>query len=161
MKQATPFNASDERFLSRLRYSNRSVERVARWLQARGNAVMLRPVFERPDAGRWAEYQDDGDLEVVQRIEVKQRPHMHFTGADDYGFPDVMVEGCDKFNAKRPCPYAYFIVNAEATVAAVIKVHTFPLWVVRNKTDGITLQVHDYYCCPMDHVRFERISADG
>lgn len=112
--------STDRAFLADLAASAGSVEVVARWLSEQGYPVLLRPTFVRPERAQWAEYADDGDLEIMQRIEVKQRKSLTFTSKEDFPYPTVIVDDAADYERKRPRPYMYVITNTTLDRALVV-----------------------------------------
>jgi hypothetical protein len=120
-------DAIDPTFLEDLRESNVAVWIIARWLSTRGHHVTIRAQAIRPTADDRLDYGDCGDLEIIQRVEVKRRGFA-FTGADDYPFPTVFVDCCHAWDRALPKPYAYLLTNHALTHAAIVKGSTSGQW---------------------------------
>lgn len=150
------YDTSDPTFLADLRNSRGAVMVAAEWLSAKGYPVVVRPTFERPDASQMAAYADDGDLEIIQRVEVKRRVSMTFTSKADFTYPTLIVDACPCYDNARPKPYAYIILNRDCTAAFIVNVReTFSKWVRTEKTDRFKNRVRAFYECPMSLVTFE------
>ncbi len=146
----------DPTFLEDLRRSNTSVEIAAKWLAGRGHPVIVRPVIERPDPSVRGEYGDDGDLEIIQRVEVKQRIGLTFTSKDDFPYPTIIVDVCHSYDRARPKPYAYIILNREMSGALIVDVKTTRRdWVKVDKFDRHTNRQRSFYECPLELVSYE------
>jgi len=153
----------DPGFVARLLESERDKWVVARWLgDTFKQHVTVRALRVRPTSADRAEYADQGDLEIVQTVEVKHDRTRMFTGAADYPFADVLVDNVNTYDRKQPKPYAYVILNADATYAAVVKpAQSFAAWTrrdIRNHGDGYLKTV---YCVPLEHVMFYRLPHAG
>lgn len=147
--QGYDYDTQDPTFLADLRESRKAVELVARWLSGRGYPVVVRPTFERPDPSRAAEFSDDGDIEIMQRVEVKQRKTLTFTSKADFPYPSVIVDACHCYDQARPKPYAYVIVNREFSAAFVVKCSTRQQWARVKKLDRQKQREREFYECPM------------
>jgi hypothetical protein len=148
---------SDPTFVSDLRDSQAAVWRVARWLSGRGNNVTVRPVRVRPTTADIQDYGDSGDLEIIQRLEVKQRA-LAFTSAADYPFSTVIVDVAHTWDRAQPKPVAYVILNNAGTVAAVVHARTFPRWRKVTKHDQAKGRDRTFYECPLSCVKFLAIT---
>jgi len=147
------YDTSDPTFLDDLRESQESVERVAKWLRSKGYPVVVRPTFERPDPSAMAEFSDAGDLEILQRVEVKQRKSLTFTSKEDFSYTTIIVDACHCFDNARPKPFAYVILNREMTAAFVVPSSTKGHWRQVVKRDRFKNRDRKFYECPMEHVQ--------
>lgn len=147
------YDVSDPTFLDDLRDSQESVERVAKWLRGKGYPVVVRPTFERPDPAMMAEFSDAGDLEILQRVEVKQRKSLTFTSKEDFSYSTIIVDACHCFDNARPKPFAYVILNREMTAAFVVPSSTRAHWRQVVKRDRFKNRDRNFYECPMEHVQ--------
>jgi Holliday junction resolvase-like predicted endonuclease len=148
-------DAIDPGFKADLAESNRWVWIAARWLQSHGHHVTVRAVRVRPRVQDIAAYSDDGDLEIIQRVEVKHRIRHTFTSAADHPFPEILVDTARVWDDAKPKPYAYVILNIDATVAAIVLGSTAPKW--RKETHSIKGRPREVYLCPLRYVKFTRI----
>jgi len=103
------------------------------------------------------EYGDSGDLEIMQRVEVKHRPRLTFTCKEDFPFRTLIVDVCHAYDRARPKPYAYIILNREMTVAFVVYCSTFKHWVRVRKLDTAKHREREFYEVPLDFVRVEAV----
>jgi hypothetical protein len=149
MVDPATLDAIDPTFIPDLRRSNAPVEAVARWFTGNGYAVQLPPRYERPDPSQRGEYADGGDLWIMQRVEVKQRPSIPFTGPHDFPYQTVIVDVCHSFDRARTKPFLYTIVNAGMTHALVVDVQrTVPHWTRIERMDKGRRR--EFYECPID-----------
>ncbi len=159
---AVDYDASDPTFVDDLMKSKGAVERAARWLSDQGIPVVIRPTFIRPDASRMGEFSDDGDLEIIQRVEVKRRVTTHFTGRRDFPYASVIVDVCHAYDNARQKPYAYLIFNADMTCLIVIDCKaTRDKWFKVSKADRLKGRERSFYECPVDCVKFVAIPEEG
>lgn len=151
---AAGLDQTDPTFVDDLRASQTAVWKVAAWLQARGNNVVVRALRIRPSAESYPEYADAGDLELIQRVEVSRRSCM-FSCAEDYPFDAVLVDAVHKCDRAVPKPFAYVIVNRDETAVAVVygrtRVHWTERTIFNSKTNRGDRRV---YFCPLEHVLF-------
>lgn len=147
----------DPTFVEDLKASHSAVQAAAEWLRASGYPVIVRPTFIRPTAEERRQYSDGGDLEILQRVEVKQRPGIDFQDPADFPFASIIVDVCHKYDQARPKPYAYMILNSTLSAAFVVKCSTRPKWSrVERHVGG---RSRDYYECPMSLTQFVRIQS--
>jgi len=145
------FDRDDPTFKEDLAASQDAVERVARWLRDRGNAVIVRPTFVRPEAKQMTEYSDDGDLEIIQRVEVKRRGFA-FSSKEDYPYPTVFIDNCHTVENARPKPYGYVILNEAMTTALIVDCRTRSTWGKREVWDKKKGRNRCIYECMIDQV---------
>lgn len=86
---AARYERDDPSFLEDLEKSKTAVWKAAQWLSSRGFHVTVRATIARPSADAMEEFADCGDLEIIKRVEVKQRRNLRFTSAEDYPFDTV------------------------------------------------------------------------
>jgi len=140
--------ANHEKFQAHLRASNHATWLVARWLTERGRNVNVRGLHVAPRADDWQEYADQGDLEVLLRVEVKQLS-ADFTDAADWPFPDFMVCAKHSWDAANPKPYRYCYLNAAGTHMAILNPRkTRKSWWVVTRTDSRYDNIEqEFYVC--------------
>jgi len=142
----------DPTFVADLRASERAVERVARWLRERGYPVILRPTDIRPSAEQRAGYTDEGDLAILQTVEIKHR-QFSFSTRESYPFPTAIVDNCAYFDKKRPRPCMYLLVNKEMTGALIVPVRdTLQHW--RRERFFANGREKDIYVCPVEFTSY-------
>lgn len=130
---------------------------VALWLKRIGYDVKLNVPDLRPDAAERFRYSDTGDIEVLQRIEVKRRS-IDFTSAGDYPFPTIFVDEVYKVDARLKGLLGFVIVNAAGTHAACVTPATKPRWTRETKFDLRQQRDCTWYCCPPELAFFGRIA---
>jgi hypothetical protein len=148
------YDVSDPSFLADLRESQESVDRVAKWLREKGYPVVVRPTFERPDPTQMSNFSDSGDLEILQRVEVKQRKSLTFTSRDDFAYPTLIVDACHCYDNARPKPFAYVILNRSMTAAFLVPNASRSHWLKIKKYDRFKGRERCFYECPIEHVQF-------
>jgi hypothetical protein len=152
------YEENDPSFIADLRKSKDAVAVAAEWLSAKGYPVVIRPTFERPSVEQMGEYSDDGDIEIVQRVEVKRRQNLTFTSKEDFPYETIIVDACHCYDKARPKPYLYIIFNREMTAAFVVDVkHTLSQWQRVMKRDRFKGRNRVFYECPLSAVSFVRI----
>ena len=156
MTTAQDIARDDPSFVDDLKRSQSSVWMVARWLNERGYNVVVRPLRIRESVEQMAEYGDLGDLEIIQRVEVKQR-EVAFTGATDYPFPTVIVDVAHTWDRARPKPHAYIIVSQDKSTAAIVMGASFSQWVKVERFDAAKKRNRTFYEAPLSVVRFVRL----
>jgi len=142
-------------FQGHLKESMDSVWLVARWLQERGNAVVVNPMSVAARHEDWKKHTDAGDIAITQRIEVKSLS-AEFTSRETWPFRDRFIV-CAKhaWDLAVPRPYAVICVNRAKTHAALVMGATHKRWFVEDRADsrydGVS---QEFYFCPLDDVRF-------
>lgn len=155
-------DVQDPTFIADLRKSKASVDVVSRWLASKGFPVIVRPTFERPDPSKMGEFSDDGDLEIIQRIEVKQRPNLDFDSIESFPYPTLIVDACHCYDNAKQKPYAYFILNRTMSTAFVVYVReTKAQWIRTTKHDAKKQRDRDFYECPIELVKVIQLRHEG
>jgi hypothetical protein len=154
------YDCDDPSFIADLRESKSSVEIAARWLSSQGYPVVIRPTFERPESSKMAEFADDGDLEIMQRVEVKRRVSLTFSSKADFPYKTLIVDACHCYDNARPKPYAYIILNREMSAAFIVDVKASKKhWQKVTKQDRFKKRERSFYEVPMEFVRVEEIKS--
>ena len=148
------YDQNDPTFVSDLKESKKAVSRAAEWLNTLGYPVVVRPTFVRPSAEKMSEYSDDGDLEIIQRIEVKRRLNIPFTSKEDFPYKTIIVDVCHTYDNARPKPYAYIIFNGEMDCCFVIDCKTHGEWIRSEKWDKAKGRSRNFYECPVALTKF-------
>lgn len=150
----------DPSFVEDLKASEEHVWKVARWLHSIGRSVAVQPTRVRPSSDERFDYGDQGDLVVLQRVEVKQRK-LDFTCYDDFPrfgepAPWAIVDVCHAWDRAWPKPAFYVNTNRQATHAFIIDTHaTEHHWEARDiEAWGRTRR---YYFCPLEVVSWVRL----
>ena len=91
------YDQKDPDFIKDLRESRDAVMVAAEWLNKKGFPVVIKPTFERPKSSDMAEFADDGDLEIMQRIEVKRRKSLTFTSKEDFPYDTLIIDANKSF----------------------------------------------------------------
>jgi hypothetical protein len=111
------YDQKDPNFIKDLRESRDAVMVAAEWLNKKGFPVVIKPTFERPKSSDMAEFADDGDLEIMQRIEVKRRKSLTFTSKEDFPYDTLIIDVCHTYDKAKIKPYAYIILNEKSIVS--------------------------------------------
>jgi hypothetical protein len=125
-----------DRFLRHLDESQGAVMAVAGWLKSMGFPVRINPTFKRPHHADWREYADSGDLEIGQRIEVKHRPKILFTGPDDWPHPNFIVCAKHAWDRAHPRPHAFICLSGDFSHAGIVYGRDWKEWAVEEKRDS-------------------------
>jgi len=154
------YERSDPSFIADLRNSKEAVELAAKWLSEMGYPVIVRPTFERPSVERMSEFSDSGDLEIVQRVEVKRRQLLTFTSKSDFPYETIIVDACHCYDKAHPKPYAYIIFNREMTAAFIVDVkRTVSEWRRVEKRDRHKGRDRAFYECPVSSLSCVQIGC--
>lgn len=149
---------TDKQFLEDLRASYESVMVAARWLSGKKYPVVVQPTFERPEAKQASIYADNGDLAILQRVEVKHRRSVHFTSKEDFPYPTVIVDVCHSFDNANPKPFVYIILNAAMDGALIVDPsRTRHRWTKSEKHDRFKGRERSFYECPVELTWFEKM----
>lgn len=152
------YERDDPTFIADLRKSREAVDVAAGWLSEHGYPVIVRPTFERPHVGVKSEFADTGDLEIVQRVEVKRRVDMDFTSKTNFPYPTVIVDACHCFDNAKPKPYAYFVFNRSMTAALIVNTReTAAQWIRTSKFDNKKQRTRSFYECAIECTTFVEI----
>jgi hypothetical protein len=155
------YDRDDPSFIKDLRDSKVAVQVATQWLNSKGYAVIVRPTFIRPSAEQMSDFSDDGDLEILQRIEVKRRQSLTFTSKEDFPYKTAIVDACHCYDNAKPKPYAYIIFNRDLSGAFIVDVKaTRQQWVRVTKRDRFKNRDRDFYEVSTDLVSFEVMSLD-
>jgi len=153
------YNDSDPTVVHDLLESQKAVDAAAKFLSGKGYPVVLRPIFVRPDASQMSEFSDDGDLEIIQRVEVKQRKDLKFESKSDFPYSSLIVDACHCYDNARPKPYAYLIFNPALTCILVVDVkQTRGSWTRVEKWDRKKNRNRAFYEVPIELVREEQLT---
>lgn len=145
---------TDPKFPEDLTESNEHAWQVARWFQSQGIPVAVQPIRLRPTPEERGEYGDNGDLLIVQRVEVKQR-RFDWTCRDDFPYPTIIVDVCHTWDRAFPKPYLYVITNQSVTRAILVEGRTSWAWKRVYKDDRRINRRRHFYECPLDLVEFK------
>jgi hypothetical protein len=108
-------------FISNLEHSYAPVWTVGGYLASKGYTARILPPQVTPDTESRFEYQDQGDIEITQRIEVKQWVNNDFKSLDDVKYQNIIVD--EKYKIERyplATLHGYMILNASKTAAITI-----------------------------------------
>lgn len=147
----------DQSFVDDLVKSREAVERAAKWLSELGYPVVIRPTFIRPDPTSRFDYSDAGDLEIIQRIEVKRREGLTFSSRGDFPFNSIIVDTCHAYDKAKLKPYAYIIFNREMSACFVVNKKTRAKWFKTTKRSRG--RDRDFYECPIELAEFVEVAS--
>lgn len=141
-------------FPERLEKSFPAVFRVAVWLRHQGFEVGIPVPRIRPDVSQRMEYMDDGDINCVVKIEVKQSP-FEFTCEDDYPKSNILIGDTYKVDRNFWNTAAYAIVSASRTHVAWVSYLTADFWRKLDINDNC-----DTYGCPKRLAAYYELKPD-
>ena len=149
----------DPNFGNDLENSTKYVWVAAKLLSNMGYNVTVKCTKLRPSVEEMAEYSDDGDLEINQRVEVKHRPKLTFTCQDDFPYETVIVDVAHTWDSAKPKPMGYFIFNADASAYLVVKGDTSKDWIKVKKYDKAKNREREFYECHKSLCKFYKTEA--
>ena len=150
-----------QRFLKHLSESTKAVSVVGEWLTRKGRTVQISGIHSSDDYDERMKYTDEGDLFILQRIEVKKRS-LDFTCAEDWPHGDKFIV-CAKHSWDNAIvkPVRYIILNKSMTHAAMVSASTLKTWTVEKRRDSRyegDEAVQEFYFCPISSVTFTEIN---
>ena len=155
MESSKDGSGNHESFLKHLDASMDGVMWATRWLASKGYDVVVKHMSRSPSRDQWKEHADQGDLYILQRIEVKHLG-VSFTGPGDWPFGKKFIV-CAKhsFDAATPKPFAYMIISQDKKCSAIVRADTSDQWLVEKKKDSRYDNVSQlFYLAPMECVKF-------
>ena len=151
---------NDPNFVNDLIESRKAVDIAAKWLSSKGYPVIIRPTYIRPVISDAAEYSDDGDLEIIQRVEVKRRININFKSKKDFPYQSVIVDACHCYDNAKQKPHAYIILNNDMDAALIVHVQsTINNWSKVSKFDRHKNRERSFYECPLDLVKLAKMGC--
>lgn len=153
------YDQKDPNFIDDLRESKEAVNVAAEWLSSHGYPVIVKPIFERPKSSDMAEFSDDGDLEIIQRIEVKRRKSLTFSSKEDFPYNSLIVDVCHTYDKAKVKPYFYLILNKNMDCAFICYSKHQKHWKKISKFDRFKGRDREFYECPMEYVKFTKIKS--
>lgn len=150
------FEKNDPHFVDDLKKSNDHVWRIAKWLQKKGYAVTVLPLRIREKIEDMSQFSDSGDIEIRQRVEVKQR-FLDFHDKESYPFQTVIVDVAHTWDNARPKPFAYIITNKSSSCCLMVKGDTKKHWKKVEKMDKKKQRMRTFYECPIEYCEFFRL----
>lgn len=154
MNNLQKFEVDDASFVSDLKSSQRTVWRAAQHLNEKGHNVTIRPLKIRPCVEEMNSYSDMGDIEIIQRVEVKKRNDIDFKSVSDFPYPSIIVDVAHTWDNAFPKPIAYMIFNASETGYILVKKNTFNSWKKIEKFDRFKKRKRTFYECPLSLCEF-------
>ena len=147
------FNYED--YISRLEASREWIWKSAQLLHRKGFQIQIPRTTKDRQSAEWKGYADDGDLFVMQRIEVKHR-RIDFTSEEDFPYKSGMIV-CAKvpWEKAMPKPHMFICWNKTGTHYAVIMGNTRKSWFTRRLPDSDRINYEqDFLICPLEFVQF-------
>jgi hypothetical protein len=151
------YDRLDPTFERDLEESKLAVSVAAKWLSSKGYPVVVRPTFVRPDASKMSDFSDDGDIEIIQRVEVKRRQSLTFSSKEDFPYQTLIVDVAHAYDNARPKPYMYMIFNKEMTDCLLVECRTFHKWIKTTKYDRHRNRDRTFYECPIELVKWVKV----
>lgn len=164
---ANRWEENHEQFKERLVASEPAKLYVARWLHSQGFPVIIRPLRVAPTRKEAQFYSDNGDLEILHRVEAKHLSR-EFTGPQDWPYPDKSMPAdkkefyvCSKSSYDRadPKPLWYFYLSNSHECAARVWGGRTQKWWVKDVTDSKTGETQATYVAPLSVVTFFPLRA--
>lgn len=150
---------TDEEFITALRQSQAAVDKVAQWLKTRGAYVSVPEVKVRPSFEDRFSYQDNGDILITQRIEVKHK-QLDFTCRDDYPFATVFLDASYKIDSMGWGQLdSYVLMNRAKTHVAVVPSTSRGHWTKATVWDKKDRSHQSFYQCPVDLCTFYALES--
>jgi hypothetical protein len=146
-------NDTDPTFVDDLEASQEAVWHVARWLSNTfKQQVSVRPVHIRPDdqLDERMKYSDEGDLQIIKRVEVKERKGITFTSLKDFPFKEVIVDVIHSYDNAVIKPYMYVILSADHKYCLVVPSSTRSSWRGEMIMDEHAGRKRGFYLCPIN-----------
>jgi|TARA_R110002124_G_scaffold71562_1_gene191663 hypothetical protein len=141
-------------FKKNLRASQKGVWDTAQWLNHYGMKVTVNPTEEADTYKNRHAFMDDGDIEIMQKIEVKVLGYK-FTSQEDWPFHRFAVCNVNAWDRAKRKPYAYLIWSSDRHHLAIVYGSTNPHWFSDEMKDR---RYEGYaqrsYFCPMEFVRW-------
>ena len=148
-----------ERYRKNVAESDSTVQVVAKHLLKKGYTVQIPSSHVAANQSDRRKMMDEGDLFVLQRMEVKGQS-IKFTGLDDYPYKAMIVCNRNSFDNHKGMPPAfYYIVSADNSTMAVVDVKkTKDKWWAEKKRDHRYEDVEEtFYFISKQHVSFEKL----
>lgn len=123
-----------ERFKKHLMNSQKCVWKASKSLSDIGLPVTIEPTFYSDSYDNRLYYQDNGDIRISLRIEVKGI-NTSFTCQDDFPYSHMFVCAKHSWDFSNPKPFGYIIYNKEQTHFAFIPGSTHSSWTVNTIKD--------------------------
>lgn len=145
-------------FISALKESRLVAWKVAEWLTTRGHDIRILPATTTLSESQRFEHVDSGDLEIIQRIEIKQWPLIDFKSKEDIKYPNIIIDEAykiEKYNIINL--YAYIVVNSSKTACLVFMSSTYKHWFKKAKFDSKEKEEREFYFCPIEYASFFKI----
>ena len=123
-----------ERFKKHLMDSQKCVWKASKSLSDIGLPVTIEPTFYSDSYDNRLYYQDNGDIRISLRIEVKGI-NTNFTCQEDFPYSHMFVCAKHSWDFTNPKPFGYIIYNKEQTHFAFIPGSTHSSWTVNTIKD--------------------------
>ena len=150
-----------KKFLDHLDESIVGVERAARWLRGHGHTLRVGETTKAETHADYKGHQDDGDLFIEDRIEVK-RFGKNWTCREDWPYGRrTIVCAKHSYDRAEQTPYLYIMLSNDMTHAITVLVKaTRDQWYVKKVKDRGFNRVQDCYHCPLKLVTFHRLEDE-
>lgn len=144
-----------EQFVSALETSRDAVWFVAESLHAQGWNVRILPATVAKKGESRAKHMDQGDLEIIKRLEVKHRPDMDFNSLEEFKFDSVIVDEPYKIEKyAEGTLFGYIVLNKNKTGGMFIHPNTRKHWVIEPRFDSKEGKDKDFMLCPKKFAKF-------
>lgn len=105
------------------------------------------------------DYSDDGDIEISQIVQVKQR-NLDFTSAADYPYATITVDVAHTWDRAVRKPSLYVILNRAGDYVACINGSTSASWQRVTKMDRRKNREREFLECPTRLAVFKRFDIN-
>lgn len=147
-----------KKFKELLEKSKESVWLIASHYTRLGHNVRILPTIVAPTKEQRWDYVDDGDIEIIFRIEIKNWNHIDFSSVDDIPYDDIIVDEAYKIEKEHSSKlFAYHIVNASQTGYLFIPASTKDKWFKGERFDRIENRLAEFYLIPKEYVSYRKI----
>ena len=149
------YDITDPTFVQDLQASQGVVWQAAKYIGSLGYTVTVRGTNVRPSPEEAPSYSDMGDIEIIQRIEVKKRIDIDFRSVDDFPYDSIIVDVAHTWDNAKQKPYAYMIYNSSLTGFILVKGSTFKHWIKVQKYDRQKKRKRIFYECPLQYCSYK------
>ena len=144
------------KFINALYGSQSSVLIVGLWLLNKGYQITIDPLsLEKTDNGDLSARKDGKDF----LFEVKSRPGLSFTCADDFPYKEkgMFVSNKNSADKRLENTTAWIVLSATKRHIAIIRPESHKQWhVVKTKPKNKENE-ETFYSCPLEHISFKNI----
>ena len=143
------------KFIDALSESRNCAWLAAEWLTGNGYDIKILPGTTTPNEAERFSHVDHGDLEIIQRIEVKYWPDIDFESLASVPYKDIIVDEAYKIDKFKPASlYGYIIINASKSGCLLISARTREFWFKKEVFDKKEGSRREFVFCPKGRTSF-------